>query len=80
MSRVSGGTHRPLNSSFLRLPYRSLNINHKKELLRGLWVVLGFSGWPLVESGSAWGLRFKAEALGLDPVCSFNLEVCIPSI
>ena len=31
-------THRPLSSSFLGLPYRILNINHKKELLRGLWV------------------------------------------
>ena len=30
-------THRPLSSSFLGLPYRILNINHKKELLRGLW-------------------------------------------
>ena len=32
------GTHRPLSSSFLGLPYRILNMNHKKELLRGLWV------------------------------------------
>ena len=32
--------HRPLSSSFLGLPYRILNINHKKELLRGLWVDL----------------------------------------
>ena len=32
------GTHRPLSSSFSGLPYRILNINHKKELLRGLWV------------------------------------------
>ena len=31
-------THRPLSTSFLGLPYRILNINHKKELLRGLWV------------------------------------------
>ena len=30
--------HRPLSSSFLGLPYRILNIKHKKELLRGLWV------------------------------------------
>ena len=30
-------SHRPLSSSFLGLPYR-ININHKKELLRGLWV------------------------------------------
>ena len=33
-------THRPLSSSFLGLPYRILNINHKEELLRGLWVGL----------------------------------------
>ena len=31
-------THRPLSNSLLGLPYRILNINHKKELLRGLWV------------------------------------------
>ena len=33
-----------ISSSFWGLPYRILNINHKKELLRGLWVkqVLGF--------------------------------------
>ena len=31
-------THRPLSSSFLGLPYRILNLNHTKELLRGLWV------------------------------------------
>ena len=36
-------THRPLSSSFLGLPYRILNLNHKKELLRGLWVI----GQPL---------------------------------
>ena len=30
--------HRPLGSSFLGLPYRILNINHKKEPLRSLWV------------------------------------------
>ena len=33
-------THRPLSSSFLGLPYRILNMNHKKELLRRLWVGL----------------------------------------
>ena len=32
----SSNTHRPLSSSFLGVPYRILNINHKKELLRGL--------------------------------------------
>ena len=31
-------THRPLSSSFLGLPYRIPNINHKRELLRGLWL------------------------------------------
>ena len=31
-------THRPLSSSFLGVPDRILNINHKKEQLRGLWV------------------------------------------
>ena len=38
-------THRPLSSSFLGLPYRILNISHKKELLRGLWAeALCFGG------------------------------------
>ena len=32
-------THRPLSSSLLGLPYRVLSMNHKKELLRGLWVI-----------------------------------------
>ena len=32
--------HRPLSSSYWGLPYRILNINHRKELLRGLWVAL----------------------------------------
>ena len=31
-------THRLLSSSFLGLPYRILNMSHKKELLRSLWV------------------------------------------
>ena len=34
-------THRPLSSSFLRLPHRILHVNHKEELLRGLWVFEG---------------------------------------
>ena len=33
-------THRLLSSSFLGLPYKILNMNHKKELLRSLWVYL----------------------------------------
>ena len=36
----SGYTHRLHSSSFLRLPYRLLNTNHKKELLWGLWVII----------------------------------------
>ena len=34
---VLGYTHRPLSSSFLGLPYSIVKINHRKELLRGLW-------------------------------------------
>ena len=34
------GTHRPLSSSFWGLPSRILHMNHKKEILRGLWVTL----------------------------------------
>ena len=52
-------THRPLSSSFLRLPYRILNINQKKELLRGLWVnpkhpfeSSGLTGWKLGQARS----------------------------
>ena len=49
--RVVGFTHRPLSSSFLGLPYRILSINHKKELLRGLWVnQLSRNGNPLLVS------------------------------
>ena len=36
--QIPKGTHRPLSSSFLGLPYRILNINDEKELLGGLWV------------------------------------------
>ena len=41
--RGVGCIHRPLSSSFLGFLYRILNINHKKELLRGLSVVLWVS-------------------------------------
>ena len=34
-----GSTHRLLSSSFLGLPERVLRKDHKKELLRSLWVV-----------------------------------------
>ena len=36
--KMQNPCEQPLSSSFLGLPYRSLNINHKKELLRGIWV------------------------------------------
>ena len=51
--------HRLLSSSFLGLPYRILNMNHKKEkeLLRSLWVfrvscagVSGGAAWPAAGS------------------------------
>ena len=35
---LAGFTHRLLSSAFLGLPYRILTMNHKKELLRSLWV------------------------------------------
>ena len=38
LGRGLGFTHKPLSSSFLGLPYGILNINHKKELLKGLRV------------------------------------------
>ena len=31
-------TPRLLSSSFLGVPYRILSMNHKKELLRSLWI------------------------------------------
>ena len=37
-SVYGASTHRLLSSSFLGLPYRILHVNHKKELLRSLWV------------------------------------------
>ena len=39
-------THRLQSSSSLGLPYRILNINHKKELLRSLWVVTALFRTP----------------------------------
>ena len=43
---MEGLAHRPPTptSSFLGLPFRILNINHKKELLRSLWVEAGENG------------------------------------
>ena len=41
-------THRPLSSPFLGLPNGILNINQKKELLSGLWVLI--AGSSLLQS------------------------------
>ena len=54
-------THRPLSSSFLGLPYRILNINHKKELFGGLWV--GFREFRVYCSQASQGCGFKAVGL-----------------
>ena len=43
-------TQRLHSTSVLGLPYRILNINHKKELLRGLWVEPCFNN--LLRSGA----------------------------
>ena len=40
-----GSTHRLHSSSFLGLPYRILNTNHKNELLWSLWVGKSFGAW-----------------------------------
>ena len=59
--RVSGITHRPLRSSCLGLPYRILNVNHKKELLRGLWV--GFRIWSVCAALSlVWARQMHGNA------------------
>ena len=50
-----GLSHRPQSSSFLGFPYRILNMNPKKELLWGLWVVLRAAGL-----GGHLGLRIYA--------------------
>ena len=63
-------THRPLSSSFLGLPYGILNINHKKELLRGLWInrarraVRVLKAMGSLSVGFALGLEFGLEAPG----------------
>ena len=54
-----GSTHRLLSSSFLGLPYRILNMKQKQELLRSLWVYIGFRGLGSRDSG------LRLEGLGL---------------
>ena len=60
-------THRPLSSSFLGLRYRILNINHKKELLRGLWV--GLRGWSAGSPKRNEGRPCKAPDEDLKALC-----------
>ena len=55
--RVLGCTHRLLSSSFLGLPCRILNTNHKKELLRSLWVIGGSGSVIRVIYGLGFGGR-----------------------
>ena len=61
-----GFTHRPLSSSFLGLPYRILNINHKKELLRGLWVGSRTLGFGVL--GSKCRVQSAEDGLRLHPM------------
>ena len=56
-------THRPLSSSCLGLPYRILNINHKKELLRGLWVYHGVPLWGSQGNCGDTSLQRKREVM-----------------
>ena len=58
-----GPTHRPLSSWFLGLPYRILNINHKKELLRGLWVYSGVEPPPVLTKPLTERFRLKPDKL-----------------
>ena len=52
-------TQRPQSSSFLRLPYRILNMNPQKELLWGLWVKFSGQGaWIAVAWLEIWGLGY----------------------
>ena len=46
-----------LSSSFLGVPSRILNINHKKELLRGLWVVIDCKFGVTSRNGRVEALR-----------------------
>ena len=66
---LMGFSHRLLSSSFLGLPYRLLNLIHKKELLRGLWVAL--SG----VSGGGGGAGLQVVALVCSTVQQFGCEV-----
>ena len=76
-----GFTHGLHSTSFLGFPYRILNINHKKELLRGPWVgfsvaqAFGLAGgrgqaFGIFGARGIFGFRVYAKCLG---VCSFGV-------
>ena len=69
-------TQRPRSSSFVGLPYRILNINHKKELLRGLWV--GFRDLNHVASGRGSSAR-EVNSMART-ARSLQLEALMPTI
>ena len=93
--RFIGLTHRPLGSSFLGLPFRIVNINHKKELLRGLWVGqklgvgsvlwLGAVGvsWDVGMPYSRWLIKGLGFSLALDSATkitnALNLKITMPT-
>ena len=45
---------------FWGLPYRILNVNHKRELLRGLWVLATSEGRK--NSGPCFPMRLQCDA------------------
>ena len=66
-------THRPLSTSFMGLPYRILNIYHKKELLRGLWVgAYSRKGRPKAETVSLTLNPNAALCCHVDRLVSFR--------
>ena len=62
-------THRPLSSSFLGLPYGILNKNHKKELLRGLWVELELQSPAPGHPPSLTSETRQVQVWALPPLC-----------
>ena len=61
--RILNMVIRPLSSSLLKLPYRILNINHKKELLWGLWVALTPTKPSLAAFLASWSARSVPERI-----------------
>ena len=67
-------THKILSSSFLGLPYRVPNINHKKELLRSLWVD------HTMQFHSFCDERFYKARSGHSPSAPHSLGACPRSL